>query len=323
MKNKITLALLFGSMFLNWNCTDLEENVLDESLNPSTEGIDEAISALAPVYAKSNDDIWVHTKYFAMQQISTDEAILPYRGGTDWGDGGKFTDLYRHVMTSGNAIMKDVWDGTTKHISRSVSAINALTPLVETNPQAAVYLAEARAMRALYNHILLDAFGLVFVKDVIDDQSVILKGSEAVDYIISELEEVLPNLSTTTAVGPGRMTQTGAKALLARIHLNAAVYRDPYGTPNFSQTDMDAVIQYTNEVINSGEHALSAEYFEIFDDENHTNKELIFAIDQRADLGGHNQMAYFSMSGAFCSLPEFPSANGTGCSANPSDYFQR
>src|SRR5690606_18621430 len=123
-------------------------------------------------------------------------------------------------------------------------------------------------------------------------------------------------------VGPGRMTKTGAMALLARIHLNAPVYRDPYGTPNFSTADMDAVIKYTDEVINSGEHAMSAEYFEIFDDENHTNKELIFAIDQRADLGGHNRLAYFSMSGDFYPLPEFPKANGTDGPAITSDFYQ-
>lgn len=322
MKNKIIVTLLFVSIFLNWSCTDLEENVLDESLNPSTAGIDEAVAALAPVYANANNDIWRHTIYFAMQEISTDEAILPYRGGTDWGDGGKFSDLYRHAMTPGNAIMKDVWNGTTKHISRAVTAINALTPLTETNPQAMTYLAEAKAMRALFNHILLDAFGLVFVKESIDDQSVILRGGEAVDYLIAELTEAIPNLSTVTDVGPGRITKTGAWALLARIHLNAAVYRDPYGTPNFSQEDMDAVIGYTNQVINSGEHALSAEYFEIFDDENHTNKELIFAIDQRADLGGHNRMAYFSMSGDFYPLPEFPEANGTDAAAITSDFYQ-
>ncbi len=322
MKNNIKLALLLGSMLLNWNCTDLEENILDESLNPSTEGIDEAVAAIAPVYANANNNIWRHTNYFSMQEISTDEAILPYRGGTDWGDGGKFSDLYRHAMTPGNRIMSDVWNGVTKHIARSVSAINALEPLAETNPQAVVYLAEAKAMRALFNHILLDAFGLVFVKDNIDDQSVILRGSEAVDYLISELKAAEPDLSTTTAVGPGRMTKTGVQALLARIYLNAAVYRDPYGTPNFTAADMDAVIQYTNQVINSGEHALSAEYFEIFDDENHTNKELIFAIDQRPDLDGHNRMAYFSMSGDFYPLPEFPSANGTDAAAITPDFYQ-
>ena len=162
----------------------------------------------------------------------------------------------------------------------------------------------------------------MFVKDNIDDQSVILRGSEAVDYLISELKAAEPDLSTTTAVGPGRMTKTGVQALLARIYLNAAVYRDPYGTPNFTAADMDAVIQYTNQVINSGEHALSAEYFEIFDDENHTNKELIFAIDQRPDLDGHNRMAYFSMSGDFYPLPEFPSANGTDAAAITPDFYQ-
>lgn len=321
MKNKITMVLLL-SMLLNWNCTDLEENVLDESLNPSAEGLDEAVAAISPVYAKTNDDIWRHTKYFSMQEISTDEAILPYRGGTDWGDGGKFTDLYRHAMTPGNAIMKDVWNGTTKHIARAVSAITVLTPLAETDAQSKVYLAEARAMRALYNHIMLDAFGLVFVKDDIDDLSVILRGGEAVDYLISELTAVEGDLAAVSSVGPGRMTKTGAWALLARIHLNAPVYRDPYGTPNFSATDMDAVLKYTNQVITSGEHELSAEYFEIFDDENHDNKELIFAIDQRADLGGHNRMAYFSMSGDFYPRPEHPGANGTDAAAITPDFYQ-
>ena len=322
MKNKITLVMLLSSLLLTWNCTELEEIVLDESLNPSTEGIDEAVAALAPVYAKTNDDIWRHTKYFSMQEISTDEAILPYRGGTDWGDGGKFSDLYLHVPTPGNAIMKDVWNGVTKHIAAAISAINVLQPISESNPQAVVYLAEARAMRALYNHMLLDAFGLVFVKDRIEDQSVILRKGEAVDYLISELTDVEGRVATVTQVGPGRMTKTGVQALLARIHLNAAVYRDPYGTPNFSTADMDAVINYTDNVINSGEHALSAEYFEIFDDENHTNKELIFAIDQRADLGGHNRMAYFSMSGDFYPNPAYPRANGTDAAAITSDFYQ-
>lgn len=322
MKNKIAMVLLLSGILLTWNCTDLEEVVLDESLNPSTVGIDEAVAALAPVYAKTNDDIWRHTKYFSMQEISTDEAILPYRGGTDWGDGGKFSDLYLHVPTPGNAIMKDVWNGLTKHLAAAVTAITVLEPLAESDPQSVIYLAEARAMRALYNHMLLDAFGLVFVKDAIEDLSVILRGSEAVDYIISELIAVEGDLATVTAVGPGRMTKTGAWALLARVYLNAPVYRDPYGTPNFSDADMDAVIKYTNQVIDSKEHVLSAEYFEIFDDENHTNKELIFAIDQREDLGGHNRMAYFSMSGDFFPNPLFPGANGTDAAAITSDFYQ-
>ena len=69
-------------------------------------------------------------------------------------------------------------------------------------------------MKALFNHILLDAFGLVFVKDKIEEQSVILRKGEAVDYLISELTAVMDDLATVSAVGPGRMTKTGAKALI-------------------------------------------------------------------------------------------------------------
>ena len=56
---------------------------------------------------------------------------------------------------------------------------------------------------------------------------------------------------------------------------------------------------------------LAPEYFSIFNDNNHTNKELIFAVDQRADLNGHNRMAYFSLSGDQFPLPAY-----TGCQRN-------
>ena len=74
---------------------------------------------------------------------------------------------------------------------------------------------------------------------------------------------------------------------------------------------MDKVIEYCDKIISSGQFALSADYFSIFNDNNHTNKELIFAVDQRADLNGHNRMAYFSLSGDQFPLPAYTGANGT------------
>jgi hypothetical protein len=70
---------------------------------------------------------------------------------------------------------------------------------------------------------------------------------------------------------------------------------------------MDKVIEYTNKVINSGLYNLSPEYFSIFDDNNHTNKELIFAIDQRQDLNtSHNRLGYWSLSGSQYPLAAIP-----------------
>ncbi|MCH5596968.1 RagB/SusD family nutrient uptake outer membrane protein [Niabella ginsengisoli] len=110
---------------------------------------------------------------------------------------------------------------------------------------------------------------------------------------------------------------------MARLHLGAAVYSNIYSTSfNFKNEDMDKVIEYCDKIINSGQYALASEYFSIFDDNNHTNKELIFAVDQRADLNGHNRMAYFSLSGDQFPLPAYTAANGTDGPAITPDFYQ-
>ena len=44
---------------------------------------------------------------------------------------------------------------------------------------------------------------------------------------------------------------------------------------------MDKVAEYCDKIISSNQYALSADYFAIFGNVNHDNKELIFAVDQR------------------------------------------
>jgi len=176
-------------------------------------------------------------------------------------------------------------------------------------------------MRAFYNMLSLDMFGIVFVKDDPTAVSTIIRGEEAVNYLKSEFLAVEPLLNNTN--GPGRLTQAGVWGLLARLYLNAAVYNDRYANNfNFKQQDMDSVVLYCDKIISSGNYALSADYFAIFGNDNHTNKELIFAVDQRPDLNGHNRMAYFSLSGDQYPLPQFPAANGTDGPAITSDFYE-
>jgi len=82
------------------------------------------------------------------------------------------------------------------------------------------------------------------------------------------------------------------------------------------------VITYTDKIIASGQSKLSADYFSIFGNNNHTNEELIFAVDQRPELNGHNRMAYFSISGDQFPLAAFPAANGTDGPGITSDFYQ-
>jgi hypothetical protein len=200
-----------------------------------------------------------------------------------------------------------------------VTAINALAS--NPDPSAKLFLAEARGMRAYYSMLTLDLYGLVFVKEDVSETSKILRGEAAIAYIKSELLAIEPLLDNTT--GPGRITKGAVWGLLARLHLNAAVYRDVYApTFTFKNEDMDAVIDYCNRIISSGQYNLAADYFSIFNDNNHTNKELIFAVDQRADLNGHNRLAYFSISGDQFPLPAYTGANGTDGPAITPDFYR-
>lgn len=317
-KKIIGLLLFFISIALLYSCTKLNEQVLDESSVAGLTDKQQAEGITAPVYAKL-EDIFLHTGYFDLQEISTDEAILPFRGGTDWGDNGIYSQMHKHETISSDANIRSTWNNIFIGVSRAVTAINALPSNPDLNTK--IFLAEARGMRAYYSLLTLDLFGLVLVKDNATETSKILRGEEAIAYIKSELLAVEPVLDNTT--GPGRLTKAGVWGLLARLYLNAAVYRDVYAASfTFKNEDMDKVSEYCDKIISSGQYNLSPDYFSLFNDNNHTNKELIFAVDQRADLNGHNRLAYFSLSGDQFPLPPYPSANGTDGAAITPDFYR-
>lgn len=318
IKKSFYILSLSTLLFIAGSCTKLNEQVLDETSSTGATAKDVAEGLIAPVYAIL-PGLFQHTQYFSLQEISTDEAILPYRGGTDWGDNGIYISLHRHETTSADPNVKNTWNNLTLGISRSILAINELPKSSDTN--APLFLAEARGMRAYYNLLCLDLFGIAFKKDDPKVNSLILRGNEAIEYIKSELLEIEPQLREDT--GPGRITKQAVWGLLARLHLQSAVYRDLYATSfSFTGDDMDKVIEYCDKIINSGKFALSSEYFDLFGDANHTNKELIFAVDQRANLNGHNRLAYFSLSGDQFPLPAYPGANGTDGPGITSDFYQ-
>ncbi|MFS4417770.1 RagB/SusD family nutrient uptake outer membrane protein [Maribacter sp. 2307ULW6-5] len=319
MRNRILIYVLGFASILYTGCTDLQEVRLDEAeFGAEAEVVS---GAIAPAYGYVSW-VWRHTNYYGLQLIPSDEAILPYRGGQDWFDGGKYIATHQHSFTPTNDLIGDGWNEVTTNISRTLSALEVLRPLAEQGDSEALSaLHEMIALRAYLNMLMLDSWGLVLRKESSSELSEVLRGSDAMDYIQSELLSVVDVINTDR--GPGRLTQAAVWGLLARLHLNAAVYRDPYGTPNFTQEDMNAVIQYTDNIINSGSFSLSPEYFDLFNDDNNSNPELIFALDQRGQLRReHSRWAYWSISGDMFPRPEFPSADGTDGPAFPPDFFQ-
>jgi len=320
MKNiRLNRALLIGLFLLTFGCTNLEEDILDESLTGT--GQAQVISgSIAPVYGMLRQ-VWMHTINFGLQEIASDEAILPYRGGTDWYDGGKYIAVYQHLTTPSNALVGDAWTNIGLALSRTVVAEEKLKAEVEKgNQDAKGPLYEMIAINSYLNMLALDNWGLIFKKEHTADFSQLLRGQEAIDYLEARLLSAAAVL--TNSDNPGRITKDAVSGFLARLYMNAAVYRDPYGTPVFKKEDMDKVIQYTSSII-SGAHTLSPEYFDLFSDNNHTNTELIFALDQRGVLEtDQSRWAYWPISGAQVPRPEQPSTRGTDAAAATPDFIK-
>lgn len=317
MKKNLCILLTISILLITNACTKLNENILDETSVTGLTDRQIADGIIAPVYALL-PNLFQHTTYFALQEISSDEAILPYRGGTDWGDNGIYIAMHTHTYTSTDPNIRNTWNIILQSISRAVTATDVLK--TSKDEQSKVYLAEAKAMKAYYNLLLLDMFGLTFVKENLGETSRVIRGDEAVNYIKNELLEAERDVQTN--VGPGRVTKGVVWGLLARLHLNAAVYRNIYGNFDFKTEDMDKVVEYCDKIISSGQYQLARDYFSIFNSDNRNNRELIFAVDQRAELNGHNRMAYFSLSGDQFPLPAFPAANGTDGPAITPDYYR-
>ncbi len=91
-KKIVSLGLVFITVAVINSCTKLKEDVLDESSVAGLTDKQRAEGIITPVYAKL-EDVFLHTTYFDLQEISTDEAILPFRGGTDWGDNGIYVQM--------------------------------------------------------------------------------------------------------------------------------------------------------------------------------------------------------------------------------------
>ena len=105
---KLMLALVLLATFNN-SCTDLDEKLYDtvtddNFLKTEEEFIAALGAAYTGLYALGN-----HGSYFSVQEVSSDEAMIPTRGA-DWGDGGQWINAHRHDFKPGdpNIIMRGV-----------------------------------------------------------------------------------------------------------------------------------------------------------------------------------------------------------------------
>lgn len=276
MWTKRLAALAFlGAIVAAPACTDLTETpyaeITEANFNPTEKDL---ASLMAPAYTPLRQ-IWM--SWYGMidfQEETADALVTPVRPN-GWYDGGTYIRLHEHRWDVNQGQPGSLW-------SRAFNGINAANRVIYQlesgiipveDPLKTATIAELSALRAYYYSLLLDNFGNVpivtdFTSSEPPDQAT---RQQVFEFVVRELENALPNLSQETGTPMyGRMNYWAALGILARVYLNAEVYT---GTPYWEK-----VIEITDEIIDSNLFQLEASYRAPFARNNHTSKELIWAV---------------------------------------------
>lgn len=299
----LTVLFLAGFFF---SCTKLGESFrgeLDNDRNVTASGLlINAYNSIAGPF-QGNGNIW------SVNTITTDEAIAPTRGG-DWYDNGLWQALHAH---SWNADHEFVAGSFTSMLTTQFAASNVLE--YNPSPQQA---AEARFLRALSMYWVLDGFDQVPYRENLTDYKIMpvtLKGTEAADFIINELNEILAALPDT---GPAyTANKNAARALLMKVYLNYGVYENR-AAPTFPK--MNEVIAQADAIINSAKYQLNANFFDIFAPDNHIKStESIYSFyNSFADNRGQNLQGFTFMVSHYNMRP-----SGWNGFATLSDFYDK
>lgn len=253
---------------------------------------------------------------YDLNTFTTDEAIMPTRGG-DWYDGGFWQGLYLHKWGINNDAIQATWEYLYKVVMLSNKSIEQIQDYQATHNdrELPAYLAEVRALRAMYYYYLLDLFGRVplilsssaSMSDVVQSER-----KEVFDFVVKELQEAAPllteNRSNRSGDYYGRLTRPVAYFLLAKLALNAEVYSDndwtdgvrPDGKNIYftidgqQQNAWQAVVAYCDRITAMG-YELEPSYETNFSVYNESSVENIFTIPMNKTLYT-NQMQYLFRS---------------------------
>lgn len=213
--------------------------------------------------------------FFFMSTITTDEAILPARGG-NWYDNAGYLKMHYHTWDKDHGATNYLWYTTEKTIGVTNQAYYILNNVMPEGANKKTTLAELRTMRAISYFIMMDFYGNVPLDTLYGDfePRTNTPRAQVFEYIESELKKSINDLSEVTGAATyGRPTKWTAYALLAKMYLNAEYYT---GTARWNDC-----IAACDAVMNSGKFAVEprASYLKMFYPDNGPQmKEFIFAV---------------------------------------------
>ena len=282
MKNIFKKFSVFavGLLFVAPACTDLTEELYSEVTADNFFQTDEEfIAALGQAYS-SLSALGGHANVWSISELASDELVVTTKGG-DWYDGGVLIDIHRHEFTPDNGFFNNAWTTLYGGIGTANRLIFQFQELEDAgNTEAGAFVAELRAVRALWYYWALDAFGNVPLSIDFTDETPPSNNAnfsagklEVYNFIESELNEIIPLLDASSSGSTyGRMNQAAALALRSKLYLNAITYT---GTAQWTKAAADAATIMGGTV---GSFSLSSSYSDNFAIENSGSVENIFVI---------------------------------------------
>lgn len=292
------------------SCTKLTEEFKSE-LQEGTSNVDPA-GLLVTAYISLNVP-YQQEQRWVLQEISTDAAMAPTRGG-DWDDNGMHRAIHLHTWNADNGYMNSTY------VNLATAIYNA-TNVLRYNPSAQ-QAAEARFIRALAMFDMLDLFGIAPIREgaALEDFRIppeVLQPQAAVDYIIKELNEIINSLPNN---GPNQAyiaNRNGAKALLMKVYLNKGTFINRQ-SPTFDPSDMNKVISLAQEIKATNFYKVSepGKYFDNFapDNDVKSTENIYTLLNKNGERGGSidrtwNTIAHYNMLpggwNGWCTLSDY------------------
>ena len=305
MKSKIffigILGLLFtscGEEFLNVPSeTSLTSEIYFQTENDFASAINAAYSPLRDMFNGDNG-AW------ALNEMHSDNSRYlfnpDYRATLDQENVGDF------IFEASNGISTEYYRTNYSIVARANQIIATIDD-VEFSSESVKNNIKGQALflRAYSYFNLVQTFGSVPVHlepvTTIEETALPLSEASVVNgQIKTDLNAIINSnlLSEKSDVEPGRVTMGAAKMLLANVYM--------------VEEDYASAETLLEEIVNSGEYSLMADYADVFDPANKNNSESIFEVQYRQGSDGYSSTFPYSFLPTPLSLETMAELTGVG-----------
>lgn len=218
-------------------------------------------------------------RLWSLVTVSSDECVIPSREDGEWWDNGRWDEMQKHNVSTANKINRQAWE----FVFGGISACNEV--LYETGSSSFDFagkdkiIAEIKILRALFYYWGMDTWGDIPFTTDFTDKNLPPKKSRAFiyDFVENEIKNNIDFLDEVpTSQNYGRVTKALAYTLLAKLYLNAEVWKGEARWKNAE--DM------CDNVMDLGHYQLESNYFDNFKIHNESSRENIFVIVYNSTL---------------------------------------